>query len=67
MDVIRSVGPAGPVKVVGVVAWQLRYDLLAILVVAAVGWVFAPETRDESPLEHTPVRALGPEACGELP
>lgn len=33
---IRSVGPAGPVKVAGVVAWQLRYDLLAVLVVAAV-------------------------------
>ena len=33
---IRSVGPAGPFKVAGVVAWQLRYDLLAILVVAGV-------------------------------
>ena len=32
---IRSAGPAGPFKVVGVVAWQLRYDLLAIVVVAA--------------------------------
>ena len=36
VDMIRSGGPAGPFKVVGVVAWQLRYDLLAILVVAAV-------------------------------
>lgn len=33
---IRSVGPMGPLKVAGVVAWQLRYDLLAVLVVAAV-------------------------------
>mgnify|MGYP000057590259 CR=1 FL=1 len=33
---IRSVGPAGPFKVVGVVAWQLRYDLLAVGLVAAL-------------------------------
>ena len=57
---------------VGELAQQLSFEWAfgvsgAILVVAAVGWVFAPETRDESPLEHTPVRALGPEACGELP
>jgi len=32
--VIRSVGPLGPVKVAGVVSWKLRYDLLAVLVVA---------------------------------
>ena len=34
--VIRSVGPAGPAKVVGLMAWLLRYDLLAVLAVAAV-------------------------------
>lgn len=39
----------------------------AILVVASVGWLFAPETRDTPPLEHTPARPLGPEAAGELP
>jgi len=39
----------------------------AILLIAAVGWLFAPETRDQSPLEHTPTRPLGPEAAGELP
>ncbi len=33
---IRSVGPVGPVKVAGKVIVALRYDLLAILVVAAV-------------------------------
>ena len=39
----------------------------AILALGAVGWLFAPETRDRSPVEHTPARALGPEAAGELP
>ncbi|MCX2929781.1 bestrophin family ion channel [Mycobacterium sp. CVI_P3] len=29
-------GPAGPVKVLGLVGWQLRYDLLAVVVIAAV-------------------------------
>ena len=38
-----------------------------ILLVASVGWMFAPETRDAAPLEHTPARPLGPEAAGELP
>ena len=37
-----------------------------ILLVAAVGWVLAPETRLR-PSEHTPPRALGPEVGGELP
>jgi len=32
--VIRSVGPLGPVKVAGLVSWKLRYDLLAVVVVA---------------------------------
>lgn len=57
---------------VGVLAQQLSFGWAfavsgAMLLVAAVGWVFAPETRDRSPVEHTPVRALGPEAAGELP
>lgn len=38
-----------------------------ILLVAALGWVFAPETRPRSPSEPTPARALGPEAGGEVP
>ena len=38
-----------------------------ILLVAAVGWVLAPETRGHRPAEPTPARALGPEAGGELP
>ncbi len=33
---IRSAGRLGPVKAAGLVAWQLRYDLLAVLVVAAI-------------------------------
>jgi MFS transporter, ACDE family, multidrug resistance protein len=39
----------------------------AILGVAAFGWVLAPETRPRPITEHTPARALGPEAGGELP
>ncbi len=38
-----------------------------ILLVAAAGWVLAPETRRRPSAEPTPVRALGPEAGGELP
>jgi MFS family permease len=38
-----------------------------ILLVAAVGWVLAPETRAQPSSEPTPVRPLGPEAGGELP
>ncbi len=38
-----------------------------ILLVAAVGWVFAPETRPSSSTEHTSARPLGPEAGGEVP
>ena len=39
----------------------------AILLVGAVGWVLAPETRLRPTTEHTPARALGPEVGGELP
>jgi MFS family permease len=57
---------------VGVIAQQLSFGWAfavsgLMLLIAAVGWMFAPETRDQSPLEHTPVRAFGPEAAGELP
>jgi ACDE family multidrug resistance protein len=38
-----------------------------ILAVAAVGWVFAPETRPRTGAEHTPARPLGPEVGGEVP
>jgi len=39
----------------------------AILLLGAVGWVLAPETRVLPTTEHTPARALGPEVGGELP
>jgi MFS family permease len=38
-----------------------------ILLAAAIGWVFAPETRGRPPAQHTPMRAIGPEAGGEVP
>ncbi len=38
-----------------------------ILLLAALGWVFAPETRGLPPAQPTPVRAIGPEAGGEVP
>ncbi len=39
----------------------------AVLGLAAIGWMFAPETRPRPATEHTPARALGPEAGGEVP
>ncbi len=39
----------------------------AIMLAAAVGWVFAPETRPASSVEHTPMRPLGPDCADELP
>jgi MFS family permease len=38
-----------------------------ILAVAAVGWIFAPETRRPPGAEPTAARPLGPEAGGEVP
>ncbi|MBX7432397.1 MFS transporter [Mycobacterium sp. Y57] len=38
-----------------------------ILALAAVGWMFAPETRQRTFAEHTEARPLGPEAGGEVP
>ena len=57
---------------VGMIAQHTSFPLAfgisgAILVIAAVGWMFAPETRGMSGVEHTPARPLGPEAGGELP
>lgn len=39
----------------------------AILAAAAIGWVFAPETRPRAFRGHTEARPLGPEAGGEVP
>jgi len=57
---------------VGLIAQQLSFGWAfgisgAILVLASIGWMFAPETCGEPPAEHTPARPLGPEAAGELP
>ena len=57
---------------VGQIAEHTSYDWAfvvsgAVLLLAAVGWIFAPETRGRPPAEHTPARALGPEAGGEVP
>jgi len=38
-----------------------------ILLLAALCWTFAPETRPRPSAEHTPARPLGPEAGGEVP
>lgn len=56
---------------VGLIAQHLSFGSAfvisgVILLVAAAGWVFAPETRVRSP-EHTPMRPLGPEVGGEVP
>ncbi len=67
-DVGSIVGSFG----VGLIAQQLSYSWSfavsgAILLLAAVGWLLAPETRDRSAGDdETPARPLGPEAA-ELP
>lgn len=38
-----------------------------IMLAAAVGWLFAPETRPTTSHEHTPARPLGPDSADELP
>ena len=57
---------------VGLIAehWSFSWSFVitgVILVIAALGWVAAPETRVPSQPEHTPARPLGPEVGGEVP
>ena len=64
-SIVGSVG-------VGLIAQQWSFAAAfaisgAILVLAAFGWVLAPETRDEPPIAPTLVLAPDPEAAGELP
>ncbi|GAB7071252.1 MFS transporter [Mycobacterium hodleri] len=57
---------------VGQIAQYLGYGSAfavsgAILLTAAVFWVFAPETRPRTNAEHTEARPLGPDAGGDVP
>jgi hypothetical protein len=69
---MADVGSIGGSLLVGMIAQHFSFSWAfvasgAILLLAATGWVFAPETRQIPPTEHTPARALGPEAGGEVP
>ncbi|CRZ15426.1 MFS transporter [Mycolicibacterium neworleansense] len=71
-QMMADVGSVGGSLLVGLIAQYLSFSWSfvisgVILLVAAVGWVFAPETRGRPSAEHTPARALGPEAGGEVP
>ncbi|OBG86628.1 MFS transporter permease [Mycobacterium sp. NS-7484] len=57
---------------VGQIALHLSFTVAfvttgVILLAAAVGWLFAPETRPAASHEHTPARPLGPDSADELP
>jgi MFS family permease len=57
---------------VGQIAQYLSYGSAfavsgAILLAAAVFWIFAPETRPRANAEHTAARPLGPDAGGDVP
>jgi MFS family permease len=67
-----DVGSIGGSAIVGVIAQRASFGWAfgvsgAVLLLAAIGWMFAPETRARPALEPTPARALGPEAGGEVP
>ncbi|MGO4443206.1 MFS transporter [Mycobacterium sp. 2YAF39] len=67
-----DVGSIGGSLIVGMIAQHASFGWAfavsgAVLFVAAIGWVFAPETRGVPPAGHTPARPLGPEAGGEVP
>jgi MFS transporter, ACDE family, multidrug resistance protein len=71
-QMMADVGSIGGSLLVGFIAQYLSYSWAfvisgVILVVAALGWVFAPETRPRRSDEHTAARPLGPEAGGEVP
>jgi MFS family permease len=71
-QMMADVGSIGGSLLVGLIAQYFSFSWAfvisgAILLIAALGWVFAPETRGRPPAEHTPVRPLGPEAGGEVP
>ena len=71
-QMMSDVGSIAGSFAVGQIAQHLSFGSAfvvsaAILLAAALGWVLAPETRRRAPAEPTPLRALGPEAGGEVP
>lgn len=71
-QMMADVGAIGGSLLVGLIAQYLSFSWAfvisgAILLLAGLGWTFAPETRARPSAEHTPTRALGPEAGGEVP
>ena len=71
-QMMADVGSIGGSLLVGLIAQYLSFSwgLVisgAIMLLAALAWVFAPETHRRPPAGHTPARPLGPEAGGEVP
>ncbi|MBO0677486.1 MFS transporter [Mycolicibacterium sp. S2-37] len=71
-QMMADFGSIGGSLLVGLIAQYTSYGWAflvsgVILGIAALGWVFAPETRPQPSREHTPSRPLGPEAGGEVP
>jgi len=71
-QMMADFGSIGGSLLVGLIAQYTSYGWAflvsgVILGIAAVGWIFAPETRPRSSDEHTRARPLGPEAGGEVP
>lgn len=71
-QMMADFGSIGGSLLVGLIAQYTSYGWAflvsgVILGIAAVGWIFAPETRPRPSGEHTRSRPLGPEAGGEVP
>ncbi|ORB32307.1 MFS transporter [Mycolicibacterium parafortuitum] len=71
-QMMADFGSIGGSLLVGLIAQYTSFGWAfltsgVILGVAALWWVFAPETRPTPSTEHTPARPLGPEAGGEVP
>lgn len=71
-QMMADFGSIGGSLLVGLIAQYTSFGWAflvsgVILGVAALAWVFAPETRPQPLSERTQVRPLGPEAGGEVP
>ncbi|HTM83428.1 MAG TPA: MFS transporter [Mycobacterium sp.] len=71
-QMMADLGSIAGSLLVGLIAQNLSFSWAfvvsgVILLLGALGWIFAPETRGGPTAEHTPTRALGPEAGGEVP